>query len=130
MYNVAVMPQKKRKLQLKWWLVSVIVLVMFLLSTVSVYAVITGFNFTQVGATSFNEQSVGNPWGSMSLMLVGGYSTNEKSNSIAQLIIPVLAFLAVILYAFRSLAQDYGLEGFIKTAVIFVVGTVMFVMVI
>lgn len=127
MQNTMVLHQKKRnKLPFKWWLVTAVVLLAFILSTVSVFAVITGFNFYQVGATSYTTMAIGDPWAAMTLYLVGGYSTNERSNTVAQVVIPAMAFLAIIIYALRSFVQQYSFEGFIKTVIIIIVGAVMF----
>jgi hypothetical protein len=127
MPNVMVIPyEKRKKFQLKWWIIPLIVTLLFIMTTVSVYAIIVGFNTVSVGSVSYSTMTVGNTWAGAALYLVGGYSTNEKSNTIAQLIFPVLAFLFIILYAFRSLANEQGFSGFIKTAFIIMIGAVFF----
>lgn len=121
--------ENKPKRSRKWlWIGIALGIVAFLCTTVTVLAVVTGFNMTSVGALIYSYFTVGS--GTYSVFSVGGYSTNEASNSLAQLILPIFAAMFIIFYAFKSLAQDYSAGGFMRTALIFVVGAVMLVAVI
>lgn len=118
--NQTIKPKRNKR----WlWIGVALGVLAFLCSTVTVLAVITGFNITSVGATIYSYFTVGS--GTYTLFSVGGYSTNEASNSLAQTILPIFAIMFVIFYGLRSLAQSVGFEGFVKTMLVFVVGSVM-----
>ena len=126
MSDVAVVcyENKREKKSLKrWWMVPVIILVLFCIIATPAYAVITGFNLNQVGDTVYSWMTVGS--GNYTYFAVGGYSTNEKSNTLAQTVLPILAVIFVVFYALRSLAQTNGFQGFIQTAMIFVIGSIV-----
>jgi hypothetical protein len=125
---VAYYENKQEKKSLKrWWMVPIIILVLFCIIATPAYAVvvITGFNLNQVGETVYSWMTVGS--GNYTYFAVGGYSysTNEGTNSLAQTILPVLAVIFVVFYALRSLAQTNGFYGFIQTAMIFVIGSIV-----
>ncbi len=113
----------KRKWYFRYWYVPFIAMALFCIFTVQIYAYLTGFNTESVGATLYSVFSVGQT--TYTQYFVGGYSTNESTNSLAQNIMPVIAVVMIIFYALRSLAQSEGFEGFLKTALLIVVGSAL-----
>lgn len=118
--------KRKSKLWQRWWLVPLIVTLLFIVVAVPVSAVImieNGWNI--VGQTVFGELKVGLDGSPLYVVGLNNWSTNEESNTLAQSVLPVLAVVFVVMYAFRSLAQTTGLEGFIQTAMVFVIGSIV-----
>jgi hypothetical protein len=113
---------KQNKRSRKYWIIPIIVLCLFMMTTVSIYAVIVGFNLNLVGSTIYSLLSVGDT--TFTAFMVGGYSTNETSNSLARIILPILAVIAVLLYALKGVAQEQGFGGFIKVAMVLVIGSI------
>lgn len=117
---------KKRSL-FRYWIVPLLVTILFLLCTVTVYGYLTGFNIFNVGASSYSYFSVGE---SGILYFVGGYSTNEASNTLAQTVLPILAVVAIICYGIRNYLLECGLSGFLWSMLIFVVGAILLGMIV
>lgn len=114
---------KKKTLWQRYWYVMPIVFVLFMIGAMPVYAYLTGYNVETIGQTVYNLFSVGS--GTYVLMVVGGYSTNQMSNSIAQNILPVIAVVVIIMYAFKSMLLESGFVGMLKTLLLIVVGSIM-----
>jgi hypothetical protein len=114
---------KKKTLWRKYWYIMPIIFVLFVAGSIPVYAYITGYNVETVGQTLYNLFSVGS--GVYALMVVGGYSTNQVSNSLAQNILPVIAVVVIIMYAFKSMLLESGFTGMLKTLLLIVVGAIM-----
>ena len=118
------MIQTKRKSWLeRYWYLPLVVGILFLAWSIPVYAYLTGFNIYNVGATIYSIFAVGQT--TFSQLLVGGYSTNETSNGLASQLFPILAVVAVIVFALKSLSKSDGIGGFFQTILILVIGAAM-----
>jgi hypothetical protein len=118
----------KRRWYQKYWYTPILVAITLIIATVPIYGYLTGYNIFDVGQSVLNTYTVGD--GTFNLMIVGGYSTNEASNSLAQNIIPVFAVVAVILYALKSLILSEGITDYFWTLLAIVVGSVFVVIIV
>lgn len=114
---------KRKDILKRLGLSPVLIALLFLFFTVPIYAVITGFNFTEVGAAIYSTFSVGAT--TFASYSVGGYSTNEASNTLAQTLFPIIGVVIIIGWGLKALAHTDGLDGFIKTMLVFVLGAIL-----
>jgi hypothetical protein len=117
-----VIAYNRKKYYRSLWILPISI-VIFLLSSVTVYAYLTGYNSESVGQAIYTIFSVGQT--SYGSFVVGGYSTNQASNSMAQNVLPAVAVVIVIMYAFKNMSQDTGFEGFLRTTLIIVIGAAL-----
>jgi len=112
---------KKKSLLQRYWHLPLIVGVLFLVFSIPVYAYLTGFAINDVGQGIFGVFGVGN---GKAWFAVGGVP-HPDSNLVAQSIFPIICVVIILLFALKSLAQTEGLNGFMKTMLLIVVGAIM-----
>lgn len=118
----------KRRWYQKYWYTPILVAITLIIATVPIYGYLTGYNLFDVGQSILNTYTVGD--GTFNLMIVGGYSTNEASNSLAQKIIPIFAVVAIILYALKGLLLSENFTDYIWTLLAIVIGSVFLVIIV